>query len=265
MNWTIPSWLIAWIIWAAYSIGCVDYVSYSDGSGMDGQVCIPDCKGKCCGDDGCGGTCPDNCRNESCCELALCRCTTDCDWGCTVNSQCMEDECCIDNQCVKKDCDTRECGPDSVCGEECGPCPEGYICNQGACEPRERPLCPNDQVCIQANAYGQYGCAIPPNSVPSDAVSGCHDVFTCEGNYSCQCVDDNCYASACIENCGKCTADMACCLLWEDGPMGCLPEGCAELPPDPTFCDENTPCFGNATCYIDVTNNSFCINNCSGY
>ncbi|MEK7136815.1 MAG: peptidoglycan DD-metalloendopeptidase family protein, partial [Patescibacteria group bacterium] len=71
----------------------------------------PDCVGKQCGPDGCGGTCGE--------------CFTD--QVCNAQYQCA--------QCPSSmDCDSRECGPDPVCGESCGDCTPPTACDtNGSC------------------------------------------------------------------------------------------------------------------------------------
>ncbi|MBN2496471.1 MAG: hypothetical protein JXR96_17895 [Deltaproteobacteria bacterium] len=38
------------------------------------EACEPDCAGKCCGDDGCGSTCPDTCSGGETCNPTTCLC-----------------------------------------------------------------------------------------------------------------------------------------------------------------------------------------------
>ncbi len=64
--------------------------------------CEPECAGRQCGDDGCGGTC------GTCAAGRVCQ-----------NGQCVV---CTPN------CGGRICGDDG-CGGSCGPCPEGTLCN----------------------------------------------------------------------------------------------------------------------------------------
>ena len=69
---------------------------------QDGQcVCLPDCTGKDCGPDGCGGTCGDL---DGLCPLGHL---------CTMWGQCVGD-------CLP-DCAGKECGDDG-CGGSCGTC-----------------------------------------------------------------------------------------------------------------------------------------------
>ncbi|MBM4353891.1 MAG: hypothetical protein FJ109_08860 [Deltaproteobacteria bacterium] len=71
-------------------------------------ICPPDCQGKECGPDGCGGKCGECAVNEVC----------------TIDAKC---------QCIAS-CKDKECGDDG-CGGNCGTCPEGQACNaQGKCE-----------------------------------------------------------------------------------------------------------------------------------
>ena len=71
------------------------------------QGCEPDCSGKACGDDGCGGSCG----------------------GCTIGWSC------IDGTCVcQPNCNGKECGSD-FCGGSCGDCPVGEGCLDFQCHP----------------------------------------------------------------------------------------------------------------------------------
>jgi hypothetical protein len=110
---------------------------------------------------------------------------------------------------------------------------------------------------------GYLMCLIPPNTIPPDNQFGCAAVGYCDGNFACHCVDETCSESACIENCGTCPADLICVELWADGLWGCLTPDW-QLPPNPPYCDQNTPCQGNFICYTDGTNN-FCLQNCSAH
>lgn len=98
--------------------------------------CTPNCGGKSCGDDGCGGICgicntsPTKiCQNSTTlrtydsvgtCSGSSCTYSysdTNCAYGCD-NSHCTS---CTPN------CTNRECGDDS-CGGDCGPCDNGDLC-----------------------------------------------------------------------------------------------------------------------------------------
>ena len=75
------------------------------------DVCQPNCEGKECGDDGCGGSC-----------------------GACADGE----ECSADGQCVpcQPKCDGKECGDDG-CGGTCGDCPT------------DKPVCTTDGLCIE--------------------------------------------------------------------------------------------------------------------
>jgi hypothetical protein len=179
---------------------------------------------------------------------------------CNNDYDCMQGECCRDGMCMTADCQWLECGPDPVCGFECGPCPAGLYCDNGACVGGGQ-LCPAGQQCVDVMGTGYLMCLIPPAEIPPNNPTGCAAVGYCDGNFACHCTTDTCSESACIENCGTCPADLICVELWEDGLWGCLTPDW-QLPPNPPYCDQVTPCQGNSICYTDGTNN-FCLENCS--
>ena len=218
--------------------------------------CIPNCTGKCCGSDGCDGTCPNNCPAGYECNWNACSCES---VSCQTNADCRMTQCCKRDTCVEMNCGTFECGPDPVCDKECGPCPAGETCNNGACRGGGQ-LCPPGQDCIDISGGGYLGCIIPPNTVPPDNQTGCAQDY-CDGNFGCHCMNQNCSDSVCIENCGTCPADLMCVELIVDSLWGCLTPDW-QIPPDAPYCDGQIPCQGNAICYTDGENN-FCLNNCS--
>jgi hypothetical protein len=71
--------------------------------------CTPQCAGKTCGDDGCGGTCG-TCQNGQSCE----------------NGSCVGGG---GGPCTPT-CNNRNCGDDG-CGGVCGTCPDGQSCSGG--------------------------------------------------------------------------------------------------------------------------------------
>ncbi len=88
-------------------------------------ACLPDCTGRECGDDGCGGSCGTCTGAGEVCEEA--------------SGQCQV---CVPN------CAGRECGPDPTCGSSCGTCAiPGESCDaSGQCVAGDP--CPNGAVTI---------------------------------------------------------------------------------------------------------------------
>lgn len=84
----------------------------------DSGACVPDCAGKQCGDDGCGGTCGD-CADSDICGA---------DFTCVCMPQCGE----------------QVCGPDPACGVLCGSCGDGFACIDGGCLACEEDMCGGD-------------------------------------------------------------------------------------------------------------------------
>ncbi|MFH1532963.1 MAG: SMP-30/gluconolactonase/LRE family protein, partial [Pseudomonadota bacterium] len=139
-----------------------------------GQCCTPDCEGKTCGDDGCGGDCGD-CPPEEICEDGACVpggcngipwegcCAAGalqfCDQGNLVQMSCAGDPDCgwnsgagyydcgtegggdpdgvLPMDCMDycvPDCADKECGSDG-CDGSCGACADGDACIAAACVP----------------------------------------------------------------------------------------------------------------------------------
>jgi len=94
------------------------------------ECCTPDCTGKICGDDGCGGSCG----------------------TCDPGFKCEDFECVV----CEPDCTGGKiCGPDG-CGGSCGECPEGESCNLAGTECQECEGCAPWQACD-----GAGGCVDP--------------------------------------------------------------------------------------------------------
>jgi hypothetical protein len=99
--------------------------------------CVPQCDGKFCGDDGCGGTCGD----------------------CAVGEICNGAARCVPSPCTPQ-CGGRQCGSDG-CGGSCGDCPAGKACDDptGACKNvatchHDLPVCTN----CATTEYCGYDC-----------------------------------------------------------------------------------------------------------
>jgi len=122
---------------------CLPGTSCIDGACVAG--CTPDCSGKLCGSDGCGGTCGV------------------CGGGqiCTSSGQCVVD-------CVPQ-CDGRSCG-DNGCGGVCGDCAQGESCIAGACVTGCVPNCSGRQ-CGDDGCGGRCAVFGDPEIITFDANS----------------------------------------------------------------------------------------------
>jgi hypothetical protein len=220
-------------------------------------VCVPDCEGNTCGDDGCGGSCGE------CAEGA---------------PFCVEGNCVV--ECTPE-CEGRACGPDG-CGGSCGECAEGSQCadDRGACVPLEWTCAPD--------LYGDGGacdcaCGLPDPDcdAPEAPVRGCARLGAtcsaeaeCEGGYdpadwtcapgdlgsgsACDCgcgipdpdcADTSLPVAGCgaFEACGEDGTCQACapdCAGKECGTDGCGGT-CGECDePGLPFCDDDGVCVG---------------------
>ena len=174
--------------------------------------CIPNCAGKECGEDGCGGSCG-GCPDGVACEAGLCACVPDCnekecgDDGCgdicgtcpQVAPDCVEGLCKL--PCVPQ-CEGAECGDDG-CSGSCGECEVGFKCEEAACvvcDPQcEGPDGPKE--CGDDGCNGVCGeCA--------DAFATCEDglCVACEP----QCLGKQCGPDTCGGLCGACAGGTHC-------------------------------------------------------
>ncbi len=112
-----------------------------------GGCCQPQCQGKECGDNACGGKCGVCPEVAPVCDHGTCglecdpecvgkECGTDgCDGVCGT---CLQGDLCLDwlGQCCTPQCEEKQCGPNG-CSGECGVCPAGKVCmeNGKCCTP----------------------------------------------------------------------------------------------------------------------------------
>ena len=215
--------------------------------------CTPDCAGKQCGPNGCGGTCG-LCQDGYYCENYKCKfvCNPSCGdaagmvYECGSNGcggscgTCPADEKCQNHQCVPDcvpQCQGKQCGSDG-CGGQCGVCPPGFICGNGMCQP-VGPMC-GDGECDFWDGEDCTNC--PPDCGPCG--NGCVETqwpgcggCKCEGcvcsmdPYCCDAAWDSICVSECYE-CGGCGCTPQC------GGKQCGPDGCGgncgKCPPDHT-------------------------------
>ncbi|RJO66469.1 MAG: hypothetical protein C4523_12345 [Myxococcales bacterium] len=97
--------------------------------GLAVDLCAPDCEGKACGDDGCGGSCGECPELTTCNDGGECVCSfAICEAAC-----CAEGEICYEDACCAPDCDGKTCGDDG-CGGSCGECETDESCIEGTCQ-----------------------------------------------------------------------------------------------------------------------------------
>ena len=221
--------------------------------GKDG-ICVPDCNGRECGDDGCGGSCgkcpqaAPLCGENGFCEI---ECIPDCE---SAEKECGDDGCggacgscpqiapyCVDHKCAvdcTPDCTDALCGDDG-CGGSCGECPgANEKCQDGSC------VCqPN----CAGKACGSDGCGGSCGDCPDDTpfCQGGKCINECEP----ECGDAECGDDGCGGNCGECDGNDSCldgqCICQPDCPPGsCGGDGCGGKC-DGCACDEQCQ---NDTC-----------------
>jgi hypothetical protein len=162
-------------------------------------VCVPDCTGRECGDDGCGGACG-MCVPGVPCVAGKCECTPDC-----AVSECGPDGCggscgvcalgcgCVDGLCecvCEPDCWGKECGDDG-CGGVCGTCLPGVPCIDALCSPC-KPKCAGKQC-------GPDGCGGMCGECPNGGY--------CKIDGTCcvpKCLGKQCGQDGCGGQCGSC-------------------------------------------------------------
>lgn len=122
--------------------------------GASSEVCVPDCEGRECGPDGCGGTCGACADPTTACDAAG-RCTL-----CTPA------------------CEGKACGPDG-CGRSCGSCPDGEQCaDDGTCAaPTGACTNPADQAIV--DGLGPDGLEREITSCGAPCVFGTGDKAQC--------------------------------------------------------------------------------------
>ncbi len=182
-------------------------------------ACLPDCAGKTCGDDGCGGSCGECDGPQEQCAQGVCTCLPLCEGkecgidGCggscgectDPQEECLEGLC----NCVPW-CEGKECGDDG-CAASCGACagPQD-VCVEGLC------IC--QPQCV-GKECGDNGCGAPCG-LCGGPLDDCVD-----GLCVCQpaCLNKACGDDGCDGLCGVCPAGQYC-----DGGV-CTDGGCVPL------------------------------------
>ena len=151
-----------------YSLGTHNYYAEANDNGVPiatgrteikqftvSSICTPQCSGKSCGDNGCGGTCGTCSANQTC----------------NTNSQC------ISTSCTPKTCAElgRVCGAvNDNCGGtlSCGTCEAGKVCSStGQCVQRASPptvtLKEGESVEVQSSKYSGMTLTVNKITIPT--------------------------------------------------------------------------------------------------
>jgi hypothetical protein len=212
--------------------------------------CTPDCAGKACGPDGCGGKCG-MCEQDQVCAAGACTGGK----GCTVKTTpgwpgakcescvCTNDDYCCkwgswDDLCVamcegvcggcggadcKPDCAGKACGDDG-CGGSCGPCDPDATCIDGACVPDCEPDC-GGRECGDDGCGGSCGSCLGCDGLPDASLCG---AGACSHPCCPQCGGRECGDDGCGGSCGSCLGcdglpDASLC-----GAAACSPPCCPQ-------------------------------------
>jgi hypothetical protein len=164
-------------------------------------ACAPQCDGRECGPDGCGGVC--GWCDGGVCQDGQCQCQPDC-----AGRECGPDGCggscgacgegvdCVDGECdCAPQCAGRECGPDG-CGGECGQCAAGEGCVDGSC------------TCLPQCTTAECG----PDGCGGSCGSCAGDQECIDGQCVCtyNCIDRECGSDGCGGSCGTCAEGQVC-------------------------------------------------------
>ncbi len=226
-------------------------------------VCVPQCAGRNCGDDGCGGLCGECLPAQECAE-GVCRdvCQPMCEGrvcggdGCQGScGMCEAGEQCTDGACeaiCSPNCEGRMCGPDG-CGGFCGNCGVGAFCTEdGLCEAVCVPDC-DGRECGDNGCGGDCGGCGPDEECDVDGICVERCVPVCAGR---ACGDDGCGGvcgvcpdgAACAPG-GVCVGGDGCDCVGDDV---CL-DGVCRSPDE--LCGEANPvglCPGGRSCLVGV-------------
>ena len=208
-------------------------------------TCTPNCNGKTCGDDGCGGSCG-TCGEHQACKKGYCACAKGykkCGERCIPLTACCEDKDCGTGRiCYQGKCKCAE--GYKPCGKRC--IPTGACCTDKECDPYED--C-KDGRCVCAKGYKPCGdTCIPVKDCCPEEGSCCQPGYKeCDG----VCIPDN----ACCTD-GDCTGEHRICYLHKckcaDGYKDC----------DGT-CIPIAQCCTNNNCEAcEICDKGICVDNC---
>ena len=228
--------------------------------------CVPDCDGKECGDDGCGGSCgggcddDNSCTEDSCSDVGVCEHTpldlyVECDDGeyCTPSSYCEEgeagifcegdgwEECddgdpCTSDQCIEGGIGCYHSDQEGPC-DDGNACTEGDACFEGGCFAGPALDCDDGNECTDDACDTATGCVFTDHEGACQGGDGiCVDGACCITNCGGKtCGDDDCGGSCggcedgatCNENFACAADDPTVGVTWISIPSGTFMMGCA--------------------------------------
>ncbi len=225
----------------------------------DDEICMPQCEGKDCGDDGCQGSCGECPGPQDVCTEGMCLCLPHCG-----DKECGDDGC--SGECGPCS-DSLECTVDDCVGEQCEHVTHALFCLiSEACLPSgaENPSNPCEKC---QPAVSQAGWSPLPDGSLCGAGTVCHAGTCCSSAANCE--GKECGTDGCGGECGVCAGPQDLCLEGGcicqpacDGKQ-CGPDGCGGVCgecPDPQYvCIE-----GSCTCQPDCMFKNCGPNGCGG-
>lgn len=197
--------------------------------------CLPQCAGKDCGDNGCGGSCG----------------------LCPAGEMCMEGQCGCDSSCANRDCGNNGCGDScgecsgaAVCdpsGRCCTPSCAGKACGDDGCG-GSCGNCTGAEVCIQGQCGVDSGLACIERTKSCDADGDCGgapNVCRAPPQLSCSrpvidCGSETTICKSLRECWRSCSADRDC-----QPPRNFCVEGLCQACRGDEDCVNGLPCVNN--------------------
>ena len=214
-----------------------DLFIHDETDGALPDVCMPDCSGKECGDDGCGGSCGNCSGCKSVCSGGQCEAQPQADSGCFDNDICWKDSCgawgekvteCGQAGCkpgskvcsgCEELCKSIECGENSGCN--CGACPSGKSCQQNKCVVE----CGDGQC-----GAGEDYCNCPGDCAASTCAGCCQGTVCKAGTSNSECGKNGAACASCSG--GKTCQSQACAYKCGDGVCAAGQEDYCNCPGD---------------------------------
>jgi hypothetical protein len=230
----------------------------------DAGTCTPNCAGRTCGDNGCGGMCGACPMGQTCSAGGTCAAVMTCQPSCG-GRMCGPDGCggscgtcpgggsCnpMTGTCCTPNCAGRSCGPDG-CGGTCGTCTGSLACDsvRGTCTPTCTPTCAGRNCGLNSCGTGSCGtCAVGQSCSPSGVCqSAC---FAAPGD-ACvsdtDCCPDRGVTTRCVRLTGLGTVCTAVCATGADCASNC----CASLTDGTRACNLSLFCANTSACFAAV-------------